>query len=154
MPEQNGLDATRQIRQQSALQDIPIIAISASVGDETRHQSSTAGCNDFITKPFLVEEVLDTLQRHLPLVWLSDKTPEVQASAAVMSAIKLPPQEELQRLLFLARIGDVAGVEEKVAALQKKTPDYDAFAVHLTQFITAFELEPLEQFIQEQLEGQ
>ena len=63
MPELNGYDATRQIRQFN--KDVIIIAQSAYglLGD--REKAIEAGCNDYITKPILIDELLALIQKHL-----------------------------------------------------------------------------------------
>ena len=65
MPNVNGLDATRQIRQLSEYKRVPIIAMTANVFDEDRAQCIAAGMNDFLTKPFTPEELFSTLLRAL-----------------------------------------------------------------------------------------
>ncbi len=63
MPELNGYEVTRQIREFN--RDVIIIAQTAYglVGD--REKAIEAGCNDYITKPILVYELLALLQKHL-----------------------------------------------------------------------------------------
>lgn len=63
MPVMNGLKATQEIRKFN--QTIPIIAQTALSLDEDRHQCILAGCNDTITKPIDVEELLFLLNKYL-----------------------------------------------------------------------------------------
>lgn len=63
MPDMNGLDATRIIKEVN--HDIPVIALSAYAFDENIREAKEAGCNDFIAKPFRVEDLLDTIQKYL-----------------------------------------------------------------------------------------
>lgn len=51
MPELDGLEATRQIRQNPLLRNIPIIALTANAWQEVREQCMAAGMDDFISKP-------------------------------------------------------------------------------------------------------
>jgi two-component system cell cycle response regulator DivK len=57
LPVMDGWEATRRIKANEALQDIPIIALSAHAmkGDEDRARQS--GCDDYLSKP-LDEDVL------------------------------------------------------------------------------------------------
>ena len=51
LPEMDGFEAARQLRNSSDTSHIPIIALSASVLPEHQHRAIDAGCDDFETKP-------------------------------------------------------------------------------------------------------
>lgn len=63
MPDMNGLDATRIIKEVN--HSIPIIALSAYVFDENIRKAKEAGCDEFMGKPFRVEDLLDTIQKYI-----------------------------------------------------------------------------------------
>ena len=65
MPNVNGLDATRQIRQLPEYKHVPIIAMTANVFDENKAQCIAAGMDDFLAKPFAPTELFATLLRAL-----------------------------------------------------------------------------------------
>jgi signal transduction histidine kinase/ActR/RegA family two-component response regulator len=65
MPNVNGLDATRQIRQLPDYKFVPIIAMTANVFDEDKAQCHAAGMDDFLTKPFTPDQLFATLLRSL-----------------------------------------------------------------------------------------
>ncbi len=67
MPELNGLDACRFLKQKSDTRDIPVIFVSAkNTGDEIE-QSFAAGAADFIHKPFKQTEVLARVKNQLKI---------------------------------------------------------------------------------------
>ncbi len=63
MPGMDGYETTRQIRQFN--HDIRIIAQTAHASAEEREKALQAGCDDFITKPFYLKELLEVLSRNI-----------------------------------------------------------------------------------------
>ncbi|MDB4576837.1 ATP-binding protein [Akkermansiaceae bacterium] len=58
MPEMDGIEVSRLLRNQPATANIPIILITAHGGDAPRLAALEAGVNDFITKPFYSSELV------------------------------------------------------------------------------------------------
>lgn len=51
LPLLDGLAATRRIRQEASLRDVPIVAVSAHDTADFHADALAAGCNDYVTKP-------------------------------------------------------------------------------------------------------
>jgi CheY-like chemotaxis protein/HPt (histidine-containing phosphotransfer) domain-containing protein len=68
MPEMDGLEATRAIRAREARGGarVPIVAMTANVLQEARDACRAAGMDDFVSKPFVREQLVATLRRWLP----------------------------------------------------------------------------------------
>jgi two-component system, sensor histidine kinase and response regulator len=66
MPEMDGLEATRRIRRNGQLQDLPIIAMTAHAMAGDREKSLAAGMNEHITKPIDQAELYQTLKAWIP----------------------------------------------------------------------------------------
>ncbi|NOY49008.1 MAG: response regulator [Chlorobi bacterium] len=67
MPEMNGLDATIQIREYEAANNLPpvkIIAVTAYAMETDRQSCFDAGMDNFLAKPFLVEELTDLIEKY------------------------------------------------------------------------------------------
>ena len=56
MPDMDGLDAIRIIKEVN--QNTPIVALSAYAFDENIREALAAGCNEFMAKPFRVEDLI------------------------------------------------------------------------------------------------
>lgn len=65
MPELNGIDATKLIRNQEHNTNVPIIALSAAVTDEDKNAYKEAGMNALIGKPFRESELIKTMVEQL-----------------------------------------------------------------------------------------
>jgi CheY-like chemotaxis protein len=62
MPEMDGYEATRQIRQFN--KDVVIIALSASQNEEEEEKSVEAGSNYFLFKPVEVDLLIGLIKEH------------------------------------------------------------------------------------------
>jgi DNA-binding NtrC family response regulator len=67
MPEMDGFEVCKRLKQDERTRDIPIIFISALQGVQDRVRGFNVGGVDFITKPFQEEEVLARVRTHLEL---------------------------------------------------------------------------------------
>ena len=63
MPEMDGLEACRHIRQQPAMQNRPVIALTAGNVAGDRELCLEAGMDDFLVKPFVVEDLIRLLKK-------------------------------------------------------------------------------------------
>ena len=57
MPEKDGLQACREIRERTPTQSIPIILLTARADEETKLKALEAGASDFLAKPFSTTEL-------------------------------------------------------------------------------------------------
>lgn len=63
MPVMDGYEATRQLRNVPQHADLPIIALTAGAFKAQRNAAQEAGMDAFVSKPFNVEELIETIQR-------------------------------------------------------------------------------------------
>ncbi|NEO52650.1 MAG: GAF domain-containing protein [Okeania sp. SIO3B5] len=65
MPVMNGYEATTNIRGKLKDRSTKIIALTASAFEEDKRSILSAGCDDFVRKPFRESELLRTIGKHL-----------------------------------------------------------------------------------------
>ena len=63
MPDMGGLDATRIIKEVTP--KLPVIVLSAYAFEDDIRECKEAGCDEFIAKPFKVEELIDTITKYI-----------------------------------------------------------------------------------------
>lgn len=66
MPEMDGFEATAKIRHDPALNNLPIIAMTAHALEGYREKCLEAGMNDYVTKPIIERDLFLTLKKWLP----------------------------------------------------------------------------------------
>ncbi len=89
MPVMDGYAATREIRKNPALRDLPVIAVTANAMAGDREKVLAAGMVDHIAKPFNVAQMYATIAR-----WIRPRAPSVaDATALPMKSAPVPAVE-------------------------------------------------------------
>jgi two-component system, chemotaxis family, chemotaxis protein CheY len=63
MPDVNGIELTRFVRQHAKFAETPVIVISTDASHPDTERAMVAGANAFLAKPFTAEQFLETLRR-------------------------------------------------------------------------------------------
>lgn len=75
MPIMDGYEATKQIKSQTKEKDTIIIALTASAFEEEKIKILSAGCDDFMRKPFQDKELLVLIGQYLKVEYLYEDLP-------------------------------------------------------------------------------
>jgi CheY-like chemotaxis protein len=62
LPELDGWEATRRVREAEAGNRVPIIALTAHAMSGDREKAMAAGCDDYDTKPVELERLLGKIE--------------------------------------------------------------------------------------------
>ncbi len=65
LPKMNGIEATKIIKSDTKLKDIPIIAMTAHAMKGDREKYMKAGCDDYIAKPVDIDELSEKIDKFL-----------------------------------------------------------------------------------------
>ena len=129
MPVMDGLAASRLIRGELGLIDLPIIAFTAGVRDEQQAAARAAGANDVLAKPMDLEQMAVLLAHWVRPRFDANKA---QALATAQPApIEQPPPAPIDDEAF----PDIAGIDRERAA-QRLGRDRAMFIGLLELFVT------------------
>ena len=88
MPDLDGIEATRRIRQIAGCASLPIIAVTAGALPAERQRVLDAGVNDVISKPFDPEVVVASIRKHIKRA--PGRTMVVPVAAPVAAPVAIP----------------------------------------------------------------
>ncbi len=154
MPNMDGLEATRRIRQSPELKDVVIIAISASSFEHNRLECLKAGTDNFLSKPFRINKLLELLNHHLPIELVYDTetlempSPLITTATVSQADLQLPPPDRVESLLNLAKRGDVKNILSQIEELSTD-PDYQIFSTKVETMAKSFQVTKLCKFLEE-----
>ena len=100
MPVMDGYSATRAIRQELGLTDLPVIAMTANAMDSDREACLAAGMNDHVGKPFDLSHLVKVLLSHIRRAPACDPQGGTEGAMAT-----LPPADSVDLDVALARLG-------------------------------------------------
>jgi signal transduction histidine kinase/CheY-like chemotaxis protein/streptogramin lyase len=135
MPVMDGCTATRTIRSAPGGRSTKIIALTASSFEEERAEILSAGCDDFLRKPFHEEEIFEMLQKHLGVRFLYERDAEpslIELETVALETLTPELRASLERALLKldaqairTAIEHVRTRDEPLAnALEKLAKDY------------------------------
>jgi CheY-like chemotaxis protein len=66
LPGKDGLEVVAELKADAALKHIPVIAVTASAMVGDRERFLAAGCDDYLSKPVQVVELINKVATHYP----------------------------------------------------------------------------------------
>lgn len=107
MPNMNGFETTRAIRANPKTQDIPIILLSALNSDSDIKEGMDAGANEFVTKPFVQERLIASIQNQIKNAESNRKQQETVPTATsnydgtmrLLAFVACQKQDQFSRML-------------------------------------------------------
>ncbi|MEG4860054.1 PAS domain S-box protein [Microcoleus sp. K1-B6] len=148
MPELDGFELIKRVRESENFKDIIIIVSSASVFETDQYRSLEAGGNTFIPKPIQATELLQKLQQYLDLEWVYEANEDPQAIASDNDELIAPPATQMEMLYELAMKGNFLEIVKQAVLLEQIDPQYIPFAKRLHQMAKDFQDEEILTFIQ------
>ena len=124
MPVLDGLQATQQIKASYKGKEIVIVALTASSQDEEREQILSAGCDDFLRKPFREFDLFELMHKHIGVRYIYEDIESTTTETTIKLHSEhfaiLPPD-----LLFQLKQASCVGDPQVVDDLIEKIYNYD-----------------------------
>jgi PAS domain S-box-containing protein len=128
MPVMDGYEATQNIKRHTKGQATAIIALTASTLEEERAVILSAGCDDFVRKPFREAEIFDTMHKHLGVRYIYDELPDTKTknidkdSMITPSSLVALPSQLLADLELAATCIDMDRIEGLITEIHDLNP--------------------------------
>ncbi len=157
MPRLNGIEALKQIRADSQINQTKVIAVTASVFPEFRHKALEAGFNDFLGKPFRTSELFRLLVKHLPSERIIQEEPiseetstptDESGSKSTEQHSKPLPLEVIEELKAAIAIRSLTAVNQLCEKLLHE-PGFKATALRIKELTQKFDFASLAVLIEE-----
>ncbi len=154
MPVMDGFEATRRIKATTTGQATAIIALTASSLEEERAIVLSAGCDDFVRKPFHEAEIFEMMSKHIGVHYVyeeasiegQDSGVRLQVSLEnLKSQISALPTELLAQLREGTELGDMEMIDGVIAEIRWRHP---ALAEGLARLASSFEYDKMLNLIQ------
>jgi two-component system, sensor histidine kinase and response regulator len=154
MPIVTGQEATQQIRMleeqdsPNAIARTKILALTANAFAEQREEMLTAGCDDFISKPFKMQEIFEKLAEHLNVKYVYEEntsTPpahEIERFDLILNTELLQSMSPvwIEHLYLAANQGDDLKILELIEAIPVES---DALTKVLKSLVERFQFDKI-----------
>jgi signal transduction histidine kinase/CheY-like chemotaxis protein len=145
MPIMDGYEATKQIKSTTKGNATAVIALTASVLEEEKAIVLSAGCDDFLRKPFAEQTIFDALAKHLGVKYIFEQTSsqgldDVADSTLTSKNLKCMSEDWINKLYTAALEADA----HLVLQLVEEIPQTELNLIQsLTKLARQFEFEKL-----------
>ncbi|KAF3983833.1 MAG: response regulator [Methylococcales symbiont of Hymedesmia sp. n. MRB-2018] len=140
-----GIETARQIRQRRY--SIPIIVLSANAYPSDQHSALDSGCNDFIEKPFQMEELLNKIEAQLSLTWVYENQKMPVTTDKQDTVLVHPSPNIILQLMAFVQIGDLLGLKHQLNNLVRSEPCYKTFTQRVTALANEFRIEEIKNLL-------
>jgi signal transduction histidine kinase/CheY-like chemotaxis protein len=148
MPIMDGIAMLQQLRRDPALKALKVIVSSASVSPTDQQISWEAGGDAFLGKPVQAEALWQLLAQQLQLTWIYAALPPTPLAEPALTALMIPPQEDLQLLLELTQKGRLQQLTALAVQMGQQDTRYHVFTQQVLRLAQQFQSEKIEQLIQ------
>ncbi|MFZ4667568.1 MAG: hybrid sensor histidine kinase/response regulator, partial [Prochlorotrichaceae cyanobacterium] len=155
MPVMDGYEATKYIKSTTKGNATAVIALTASVLEEEKAIVLSAGCDDFVRKPFKEQTIFETLSKHLGVKYIYEESESCEGSSQAEGLT--PEQLSVMPHSWLVRLSNAVleADSEAIMTVIQDIPDSQAsLAKRLTLLVRQFQFEQILNIIDAVLQSQ
>jgi CheY-like chemotaxis protein len=140
MPVMDGYTATEKIKQHPDCNTI-IIALTASAFEEQRAKILTAGCDDFVRKPFQETIILEKMAQHLGVKYIYKKEAIPDSTSLVTTEdLSFMSGQLIEHLLQSAIAVDADSLTELISQIPAL---HHSVALQLTELVDSYDFDAI-----------
>ena len=144
MPVMDGYEATKYIKSQVKGNATAVVALTASVLEEEKAVVLSAGCDDFLRKPFRENTIFDALTKHLGVTYVYESAPnknDNQGDTALKpESFLIMSQDWLTQLSHYLLEADTEQLIKLIAEIPASESELEQ---NLTKLVRRFEFEKI-----------
>jgi PAS domain S-box-containing protein len=147
MPRLDGFGLLREVRDDPALRDTPVIVLSARAGEEARVEGAQAGADDYLVKPFSARELLARVGALVEKARLRREVSTIsQEQRRILELIARgePRQQCLEQICLAIELIDPAARACILLAGNDQARFVEVVAPHLPDFVEAIPKLPID----------
>lgn len=158
LPKADGVEVMKTMRERLEREGLsvpPFFLLTGNEHPEDHPRGLRAGASEMISKPPRFLSLLELLQRHLELEWITGGADAVATLNKTDQGIEngpRPPGPILRQLLMLARSGNVRKVKETTEAVMQQHPDCEQFCRVVLHLAGNYQINALVELLQHQFE--
>jgi signal transduction histidine kinase/DNA-binding NarL/FixJ family response regulator len=156
MPVMDGYTATQMIKATTKGQATAIIALTASVLEEEKAVIISAGCDDFLRKPFREEEIFQAMNKYIGVKYIYEDLIPIETgithtkevfTAAAIAALPLELLAQLEEAVITSNLDLITNVIQEIAIYN------EPLSQTIETYLHNFEYEKVLQMISEVKRG-
>lgn len=110
MPEMNGYELCRKLREEAATKEVPILFLSALNESDAKIKGFVCGGQDYIGKPFNPYEVVARVETHLALRWTKQK---LEKTVGELQKVISEKERLVKELEIMAHTDGLTGINNR-----------------------------------------
>lgn len=151
IPVMNGLEAMKIIKNEYSNQLVKVVAITASVLDNHRKLVIELGTDDFISKPFRLNDIFDCIKKLLLVSfdYQDDLEKQTKPNISKMDSSNIRFSKTLHSdLIEAARLHSLTQLDKLLLELEKES-DGKVYSTHVKSYMSKYDMEGLLKFLGE-----
>ncbi|MEB3343452.1 7TM diverse intracellular signaling domain-containing protein [Okeania sp.] len=149
MPIMDGYEATEYIKGTIKGNATAIIALTASVLEEQKAIILSAGCDDFVRKPFREATIFEIMKKHLGVEYIYESETQsattIESSNLTVEELQKMPEEWLKKVYFAAKALD----DDMMLELIDEIPvEQSLLGQHLKGLVDDFQFKKIRKLIE------